>query len=201
MPHRKSDFIIEVLALEPALKAFLTRFVRQSSDVEDLVQETYARLLRLGDDECRNVDSPRRFAFTVARNLALDWLRHRQVISIDQVTDFANLDVYSDSATVEDLVSGHQELMAVERAVARLPAKCRTAFILRKVHGYSQREISEHMSISENTVERHLVKALKRIRAYLARLPQQEIRSQTQDSLGDEAKAWRSRGGKGRKHS
>lgn len=167
MPDSKSDFIVAILEQEPALKAFLRRFVHQPSDVDDLVQETYARLLRLGEDQCSEIRSPRRFAFKTAQNLALDWLRGRQVVPMELVTDFASLDVYKDMATVEDLVSGQQELRAVERAVARLPARCRTAFLLRKVHGYSQREISHRMSISENTVERHLVKALKRIRAHM----------------------------------
>ena len=41
-----------------------------------------------------------------------------------------------------------------------LPPKCREAFVLRKVRGLSQREVAAAMSLSENTVEKHIGKAL-----------------------------------------
>jgi RNA polymerase sigma factor (sigma-70 family) len=168
MAYSRREFVLEILELEPVLKAFLSRFTRQPADVEDLVQETYGRLLSLDDEQLRQVKSTRQFALTVARNLALDMLRRRQVIPIDLVADMAALNVFDEQGLVEDLVSAQQELLALERAVARLPSRCRAVFILRKVYGHSQKEISQRLSISEHTVERHLVKALKRIRSQLA---------------------------------
>ena len=54
----------------------------------------------------------------------------------------------------------------VNAAIAELPEKCRFAFQLRQ-EGYSQKEIAEKMQISENTVERHIDKALKNLRTNL----------------------------------
>mgnify|MGYP006186034825 CR=1 FL=1 len=49
----------------------------------------------------------------------------------------------------------------VTALIAQLPDKCRQAFILRRVEGFSQREIAERMQISENTVEKHVCKGIR----------------------------------------
>ena len=46
-------------------------------------------------------------------------------------------------------------------AVKALPARCRQVFTLRKVYGYTQREIAARMGITENTVEQQLAKAVR----------------------------------------
>jgi FixJ family two-component response regulator len=37
-----------------------------------------------------------------------------------------------------------------------MPAKAQEAFVMRRIEGLSQREISTRMAISENTVEKHI---------------------------------------------
>ena len=43
-----------------------------------------------------------------------------------------------------------------------MPRRCRQTFTLRKVYGFSQKEIAARLSIAENTVEQHLMKAARR---------------------------------------
>ncbi|MGH8323270.1 MAG: RNA polymerase sigma factor, partial [Steroidobacteraceae bacterium] len=47
------------------------------------------------------------------------------------------------------------------KAVQELPERCRQVFTLRKVYGYSQKEIAARMNITENTVEQQLIKAAR----------------------------------------
>lgn len=56
----------------------------------------------------------------------------------------------------------------LEKLVHNLPQQCRIAYQLRD-EGLSQKEIAAHMNISEHTVERHLSRALKSIRANISR--------------------------------
>ena len=42
-----------------------------------------------------------------------------------------------------------------------LPPKCRDVFVLRWIHGLSQRAISEKLNIAVSTVEKHLAKGLR----------------------------------------
>ncbi len=167
MPSIHDPLLLQALASEGALRACLYRYTRNSSDVDELVQETYARLLQAAAHIDPQLRSVRAFALTVARNLACDHLRHQQLTPIDLVADFEALNVLDEGRQVEEIVNGDQELALLRAAMAALPARCRLVFTLRKVYGYSQREIALRLGISENTVEQHLSRAARRCRASL----------------------------------
>ncbi len=42
-----------------------------------------------------------------------------------------------------------------------MPGQTREAFVLRRVRGLSQREIASQMGLSENTVEKHIVRGIR----------------------------------------
>ena len=113
----------------------------------------------------------------MARNVALSWLRHRQVVPIELVADLEALELLDERGLVEEIVNSHQELALLTAAVARLPARCRQVFTLRKVYGLSQKEIAAELDISENTVEQHLAKGMRLCSAALADSPVAERRS------------------------
>ena len=48
--------------------------------------------------------------------------------------------------------------------VSSLPEKCQLVYKLSREAGYSQKEIANHLSISEKTVESHLARAVKTLR-------------------------------------
>jgi len=154
-------YLLEALESEGVLRAYLFRFVRNPADVDELLQETYARLLTAhpADGEVRSV---RALALTIARNIALDWLRHRDVVPMELVSDLAALDVLDEKSQVDEIVNTHQELKLMSAVVAELPKRIRQAFTLRRVYGLTQQEIAERMGISEKTVEQLLVRAVRR---------------------------------------
>lgn len=72
--------------------------------------------------------------------------------------------------------SGTEEWISFEelrrwlmKMVSGLPEKCRMAYQLRE-EGYTQKEIARQMQISEKTVETHISRALKTIRASISQL-------------------------------
>jgi RNA polymerase sigma factor (sigma-70 family) len=157
-----NDHFFQALAYESVLRAYLSRYAPNAADVDELLQETYARLLGVTSKESAAIRSVRAFALTVARNVALDWIRHQQVISVELVADIAALDVLDESARVEEIVSAREELAVMLEVVAALPTRCRQAFTLRRVYGLGQKEIATHLGISENTVEQLLTRAVRR---------------------------------------
>lgn len=54
------------------------------------------------------------------------------------------------------------ELARVAEFVRSLPVECRQVFTLRKVYGYSGKEIAIRLGIPEHAVEEHLIQAARR---------------------------------------
>lgn len=52
----------------------------------------------------------------------------------------------------------------VKEAIQELPPKCKEVFLLSKKEGLTNIEISEHLNLSKNTIERHINMAFSRIR-------------------------------------
>lgn len=161
MIKNEERYLVQALEFESVLRACLYRYARNASDVEELLQETYARLLTAGSSNEPEVRSVRAFSLTVARNVAFDWLRHKQVVPIELVADMGAMDILDERDQIDAIVNSHQELMMLVKAVQQLPERCRQVFTLRKVYGYSQKEIAARMKISENTVEQQLIKAAR----------------------------------------
>jgi len=161
-------FADEVQPHECALRAFLVAHFPAITDVDDLVQDAFARVLRA--HQAGPVTSPRGLLFATARNLALDNLRRRQVISFEPMQENDHSSVFMDVIDVAESVSKRQELELLTEAIQELPDRCRQVFTLRAVYGLSQRDIAEKLSISENTVERQLSKGLRRCGEFFTRL-------------------------------
>lgn len=165
MAKLEERFLLHALEFESVLRACLWRFTRNDSDVDELLQETYARLLAGAAAQTAKMRSIRAFCLTVARNVALDWWRRQQVVPLELVSDIGSLEVLDEGAQIEEIVNAHQELELLAQAIACMSKRCRQTFTLRKIYGFTQKEIAARLNISENTVEQHLTKAARRLRA------------------------------------
>jgi len=148
-----------VLPFEPGLRDWLRRRLSVRQDVDDVIQETYAILAALAD--VSHIRQPRAYVYQVAQSVVLQQVRRAQVVSIEAVAEIDRLAISGDEACPERTASSRQELARIGALIEGLPDKCREAFVLRRVEGYSQREIAQRMQISENTVEKHICKGIR----------------------------------------
>ena len=145
-------------------------------EIEDIVQETYVRICQIEHKE--NISSPKSFMFTIARNLALDHQKQANVKHVDHVEDIELIDqLLSDNCRDEvfDQALSDSEFGMFCEAVRQLPVQCRKVFVLKKVYGYSQREIAVKLRISESTVEKHIATGLKSCTLYMRKATAGEI--------------------------
>jgi RNA polymerase sigma-70 factor (ECF subfamily) len=161
MPRTHDEYVCEILRLEKVLRAYLHRFAPQQADLDDLLQETYSHLFGLSAERRGEVRNIQAFAIASARNVALSWLRQRQVVLIDSVEELEAMPAASDPAGLEDIVHIHQQLVRLAEGIARLPTRCRQIFTLRRVYGWSQKEIANELNIAEGTVEQQLIKGMR----------------------------------------
>lgn len=148
-----------ILPNEPNLRAWLQRHRLNGLETDDVIQETYAVLANLPD--VTHIESPQAYAFQTAKSLVLRHFRRARIVRIDAVGDIELLSAATYEPSPEQQVSAREDLNRVREMIAGLPAKCREAFSLRKVHGRSQREVAARMGISESTVEKHVGNALR----------------------------------------
>jgi RNA polymerase sigma factor (sigma-70 family) len=154
-----------------ALRSTLARAVSRivpPKEVEDIVQETYVRVCQV--DAPEQIQFPRSFMLRTAQNLALDHLKRaetRLTISMDNELDLELAGYTTRSDETFDRVAANQEFGFFCEAVRQLPLQCRKAFVLKKVYGYSQREIAQRLDISENTVEKHIANGIKRCALFM----------------------------------
>ena len=80
-------FVEEVQPHESSLRAYLRGMFPSLPDIDDLVQESYARLIRAR--EVSRISYVKAFLFTTARNAALDIFRRGKVVSIEYVADMS----------------------------------------------------------------------------------------------------------------
>lgn len=147
------------------LAGFL-RARKGASDAEDLVQDSFVRLLQASATEAP--DNPRAWLYRTGANLAADAYDHHQVRERVHVGWPAYAEEISDPhADPARRVEASQQLRHVWSALLRLPEDCRRAFLLNRLEGMSQRAVAAHLGISEKTVERHILRALDACRQTL----------------------------------
>ncbi len=140
-----------------AVLNFLYRLLRDRAAAEDLSQETFLRVYRHAD---RYVPGGgfRGWLFAIARNLALNHLRHR---ALEKRPDARPLKP-SDPAE-------HAELQrAVEDAIDRIEEPFRSALVLCSIDGLSYEEAAVACDCSIKTLSSRLARARAQLRSLLA---------------------------------
>lgn len=167
-PHRADWLGQMIFPHEAALRAWLARRpLSASMDIDDVVQETYAILASL--DTVDHIRNPRTYMFETAKSVVLQNLRRARVVTIDALAESGAMELPSDAPSPERIALARQELGRVAAMITELPPRCREVFLLRKVRGLSQREVAHMLSLSESTVEKHMVKALQLLASAIGR--------------------------------
>jgi RNA polymerase sigma-70 factor (ECF subfamily) len=128
-------------------------------DIEDVIQEMYAKFLALPSLE--SIRYPRQYALLTARGIVIDHVRHSRVVSITSTGNLEVFDFAEPEASSEKRMEFQQEIAAVTAALEQLPKMCRETLILRRVEGLPQKEVARRLNISEKTVEKHMANGVK----------------------------------------
>src|ERR1700722_7198768 len=111
---------VNVLPLERQLRGWLERMVSRRLEVDDLVQEIYAKLASL--ESVAHIAHPRAYVYQIAKHLISEHIRRSTVIPIEAIAEterhFASM---VEGVTPERILSGRQELERLYNAIASLP--------------------------------------------------------------------------------
>lgn len=165
---------------EKPLWNFVRRFVRDQATAEDLVQETFLRVVR-GAAEWTPEARFSTWLYTISRNLCTDHARrmvHRKAASLDgpQGADGdgegpRKIDRVAGADRGAEVAAWNRErAAAIEAALGELPAEQREVFLMREMMDLPFADIAAIVGTSEPTVKSRMRYALERLREALAGL-------------------------------
>jgi RNA polymerase sigma-70 factor (ECF subfamily) len=125
------------------VKRFVQSIVHDAHEAEDITQDVFTKLMRaIKKYEERDVPFAA-WIMRVARNAALDNLRARRQIPVEEVrTSDEGLDQ-----------SVHERAQSLLEALATLPQAQRQVLILRHIKGLSPNEIAERLGKTESSIQ------------------------------------------------
>jgi RNA polymerase sigma-70 factor (ECF subfamily) len=157
------------------------RMLRNREEAEDIMQETFLRVFK----ERERYDPTYSFStwiYTIALNLCRNELKRKKKFR------FFGLDLIKDDRryAVEGLRIDNRLSSSLEKAIACLPLRYRTAFLLREVNQLSYEEMSECMGVPLGTVKSRVNRARLMLREEL----QPKIKEQYELSKSSPIPIW-----------
>ncbi len=140
-----------ILPWEAEVRRWLGRYTRTlfADDIDDLIQEAYARLW---STDFTRIRDGRSFLYSVVRNALQDQLRRARVVQIECVAEMDALDV-DEAPGPERWVSARQQYEQLVQVLEKLTPQRRAVYQLRKFEDLSLREIALKLGVTEKTVE------------------------------------------------
>jgi RNA polymerase sigma-70 factor (ECF subfamily) len=152
------------------------RMVRDRTVAEDLAQETFIKVLN-HIDKYRPEFKFSSWLFKIAKNVAIDHLRRRQLntISMDgspnastaAEIEASSFDIVDQSESALDELQARELGTAIERAIASLRPEYRSCILLRHVEGRSYEEIAATLDLPLGTVKTFIYRARHQLRDLL----------------------------------
>jgi RNA polymerase sigma factor (sigma-70 family) len=151
-------FVREILPFEANLMRYLQHNWRNASDLPDLRQEVYARVLESAHE--RIPDNPENFLFVCARNLLINLVRREQIVPMDTFADLDTLGIASEAPEPDHLIIERGEIRRLKAAMEQLPARTREAIALAYFEGLSRTEIAKRMGVANRVASRFVAKGI-----------------------------------------
>jgi RNA polymerase sigma-70 factor (ECF subfamily) len=144
---------------EPLLRAYLRRRVRRHEDIDDYVQEVYARVL--ATPQATPVSNWQGFLRRIAANLLIDRARRAKArFETHHVEIDDGFEPVDDQPTSEQALMARQRLAAVVEALKDISPVARSAFLLVRLEGLSHRDAAERLDLDVKIVSRHVERTL-----------------------------------------
>lgn len=149
---------------KPIRSWFSGRAAVPRTEVDDLAQEVFLRLLRYSDDVA--VENPQGYLFRIAANVANEW---RDSSRMRQPHEHSWLDELQidPSAQPDNSVSQSRISKHLQHAVNKLPKRQRQVLLLHVNEGLTYKQIADRLGVTYRIVLRDLTRAYGQLRMQL----------------------------------
>jgi RNA polymerase sigma-70 factor (ECF subfamily) len=139
------------------LSRWLYRNLKASTNLEDLVQDTFLKLFVT--NKAHLIREPKAYLATTARGLMIDQIRH-SVIERKYLEYLALVQQDEVALSAEQVVASVELLERIAMAISDLPERQRISLLLYYLEGRKQDEIAQRFNVTTRTIQNDLVKAM-----------------------------------------
>jgi RNA polymerase sigma factor (sigma-70 family) len=145
------------------LYRYALKILRDSLDAEDVVQELLIRIWQR-KEQFELIENKEAWCMTVTRNLCIDKIRARK----QNTQDISEYHFIADHTATPDVQTEDKESLKIVMDVLNsLPENQKEIIHLRDVEGYSYKEISDLIGLSEDQVKVNLFRARQKLKEKL----------------------------------
>ena len=145
---------------------FIDRFVHDTHAAEDLAIDVFSDLV-VHRHRYNFKVSLKTYLYMVGRSRALDYIRHRKVISFVELSEAQS--VADDSAALEEMVLADERKRRINTALGQLPEDLRVAVHLVYFEEMTYEEAAKVMKKNRKQVDNLLYRAKKELRIILGK--------------------------------
>ena len=144
------------------LFSFIFKILKNKAEADDIVQEVFVKIWE-SRHKIENYKLLNSYIFTIAYNNSIDLIRKR-INNTKYLEHLKNSAVINVTPNVISQIEFNELNTQTEKLISNLPERQKQVYLLHREEGLTYPEIAEKLGISKNTVENHMVKALKYLR-------------------------------------
>lgn len=147
-----------------ALLGYICKRIHNSADAEDMVQDLFVRLLEFRSMICEATVMS--FAYTIARNLVIDYVRHRRCTA-EIYSYIYDRRMQMGQVSMESYIYMRNLEDHERRMMEQMPPQRRKVYYMSRFEGKEVGHIAEELRMRGRTVETHLLLGRRTMRTYL----------------------------------
>ena len=163
--HRSLELLFR--RLHPRLCAYANKFLQNTNDAEEIVQELFFTIWNHRErlDENKSLYS---YLFKSTKNSCLNFLESKKhKTKYDDLMRFLYIQESSDNVNSYHVLLASELEKDFNKALERLPHECRKVFELSRIEGLKYQQIADKLNVSIKTVETQMSRALAKLRLQL----------------------------------
>ena len=144
-------------------------YLNDEDEAKGVVQEAFVKLWETRN-QLHAASNIRNFLFTLVKNNCLNILKRRQIL-LKHHENIRMMELHYQYESLFRIGENYLELdelkEKIDAAIQKLPEHCRRVFEMSRFENLRNREIADKLGVSQKTVEAHLTRSLKLLRAEL----------------------------------
>jgi RNA polymerase sigma-70 factor (ECF subfamily) len=155
----------EILPHRASLERYLVRCFPHEADLDDIVQQSFERILARSTDE--PIENPKFYLRRTAWSLIQSRIRRRAVASIDYYADLSAFDFQCDAPLPDDICAAREEFAMLAALYSELPSRTQDAISQIRLEGRPFIEVAEGLDLTVSGVAKQIRRAVRHMRAEL----------------------------------